>query len=154
MNRTLSALIVSCLLLTLSACATAPPKQAALQGESVLTAMRGLTRAYESKDIDLFLEKISPPYAEKQSLMQTTAMVFSKYQTIRLKVHYTKMLIMAEDRGNIKATFTWEGEWQTSGGKTHKDGARTTFVFDPKEYKLLAVEGKNPFVLVENQGKQ
>jgi hypothetical protein len=72
--------------------------------------------------------------------------VFSAYQTIRFKLHFTKILVMVQEKGNIKATFTWEGEWQSTGGKIVKDGARVTLVFDPGTYKLLGIDGKNMFI--------
>ena len=72
--------------------------------------------------------------------------IVSTYQNIRLKLHDNKMIVLIQDKGNIKATFTWEGEWKTSGGRIVKDGARVTLVLDPGVYKLLNIEGTNMFV--------
>jgi hypothetical protein len=65
---------------------------------------------------------------------------------VRFTAQFQKMLVNVLFKGNIKATFTWQGEWKTSGGKIVKDGARITLVLDKASYKLLDVEGKNPFV--------
>jgi len=148
MNRILSLLVSTALLFTTFACATTPPKQAALQGEGILSAIRDLTRSYEARDLDAFMDKVSVTYPDRQGLGKTVDSAFGKYQSLTIKLQYTRMLILVEDKGNIKATLTWEGEWRTSTGKIHKDGARTTFVFEPKSYKLVLLEGKNPFVPV------
>jgi hypothetical protein len=71
-------------------------------------------------------------------------------ETIRLKLHDNKMMVLVQNKGNIKATFTWEGEWKTTGGKIVKDGARVTLVVDPGTYKLLGIDGKNMFIPSEN----
>jgi len=39
-----------------------------------------------------------------------------------------------------------EGEWQSSGGKIIKDGARSTLLLDKGPSKLLGIEGKNPYL--------
>ena len=40
---------------------------------------------------------------------------FSKNETIRFNIQYTKMLIMVEDKGPIKTSFNWDGEWLAVG---------------------------------------
>jgi hypothetical protein len=64
------------------------------------------------------------------------------------------MLIMIEDKGRVKLAFTWDGEWQTAGGRIAKDGGRVTFALDPKGTRITSIEGRNPFVPAESQGKQ
>ena len=56
------------------------------------------------------------------------------------------MLIMIEEKGAIKTTFNWDGEWLAAGGTTQKNGGRVTLVFEPGSFKLLSIDGKNPFV--------
>jgi len=121
-----------------------------IQGEKVLSAVRDLTSAYERRDLDAFMDKIATAYPDREGFQRTVEKIFSTYQTIRFKLHYNKMLVMIQDKGNIKATFTWEGEWKTSGGRIVKDGARVTLVLDPGAYKLLGIEGTNLFVPSEN----
>ncbi len=153
MNRILSLIALSCLLISLSACAEKkPPQQAALQGRLILSSIRELVQAYEKQDIGDFMGRVSRTYQDREAFEKTVASVFSKFETIRFTVQYTKMLIMIADKGNIQATFTWDGEWQAGGGNTRKDGGRVTLVFDPGEFKLLSIEGKNPFVPAEAQG--
>jgi hypothetical protein len=156
MKRLFPVLVVIPIVLLATSCATTPPKQAAIQGEGVLAAVRAIANAYEKRDLDAFMDAVSVAYPERDTLEKSVAGVFSEYQTIRFTIHYTRMLIEIKYQGKINATFTWEGEWQTAGGKTVKDGARGTLIFDPGTYKLMQVEGKNPFVPQpgETPGKQ
>ena len=94
------------------------------------------------------MDKVASAYPDREAFAKSVEKIFSTYQTIRFKLHYTKMLVMVQDKGNIKATFTWEGEWKTTGGRIVKDGARVTLVFDPGTYKLLGIDGKNLFMPV------
>jgi len=148
MNRLLKLLVVALLLITAS-CASNPPKQAAVQGESALAAVRDLTKAYEKRDLDAFLDKVAGSYPDREGFKNSLQQVFSTYQTIRFSVQETRMLITIPYQGGLKTVFTWAGEWQTGGGKIVKDGGRVTLVFDPAAYKLQAVEGKNPYLPVE-----
>jgi hypothetical protein len=150
MKRSFAAAITLLLALMISSCSTVPLGKAGLQGESVLAAIRDLTGAYERRDLDTFMDKISSAYPDRAGFGKSVEKIFSTYQAIHLKLHYTKILVMVQDKGNIKATFTWEGEWQTTGGKIVKDGARVTLVFDPGTYKLLGIDGKNMFFPSEN----
>ncbi len=150
MKRSFTAVIVFLLALLISSCGTVPLGKAGLQGESTLAAVRDLTSAYERRDLDAFMEKVAPAYPERGAFRTSVEKIFSTYQTIRFKLHYTKILVMVQDKGNIKATFTWEGEWRTTGGKIVKDGARVTLVFDPGTYKLLGIDGKNLFLPSDN----
>ncbi len=143
--------VVLFLLAVLAGCAKEPLKQAGIQGEGIVQSVRDLASAYERRDIDGFMDKVSISYPDRENLRKSVDSVFSTYQTIKFSVQYSRMLIMVQQKGDIKAVFTWEGEWQTSGGKIVKDGARGTLAFDPQAFKLMGVEGKNPFVPVEQQ---
>ena len=146
MRRPFTAVIALFLALLISSCSTVPLGKAGLQGEGTLAAIRDLTGAYEQRNIEAFMEKISTAYPDREGFEKSVDTIFSTYQSIHIKVHYTKILVMVQEKGNIKATFTWEGEWQTTGGKIVKDGARVTLVFDPGTYKLLGIDGKNLFI--------
>lgn len=129
-----------------SSCGTVPLGKAGLQGESTLSAIRDLTGAYERRDIEAFMEKVASAYPEREVFRTSVEKLFATYQKIHFKLHFTKILVMIQEKGNIKATFTWEGEWQTAGGKIVKDGARVTLVFEPTTHKLLGIDGKNMFL--------
>ena len=146
MKRSFAAVITLLLALMISSCSTVPLGKAGIQGESTLAAIRDLTGAYERHDLDAFMEKVATAYPERDAFRTSVEKVLSTYQTIRFKLHFTKVLVMVQEKGNIKATFTWEGEWRTTGGKIVKDGARVTLVFDPGTYKLLAIDGTNMFI--------
>ncbi len=148
-RKPLLILLALTVLVAITACGKKPPQQAALQGRRILSAIRDITQAYEKKDLGSFMGAVAKDFSDRPSLEQAAGRVFTKYEAIRFTVQYTKMLVMIADRGNIRATFTWDGEWRTAGGKIVKDGARVTLVFDPGDYKLQAIEGKNPFVPVE-----
>ena len=150
MNRSFAAAIALFLALAISSCATTPLGKAGIQADSTLTAIRGLIGAYERRDIDAFMEKVATAYPDRAAFQTSVEKIFTTYQTIRFKLHFTKILVMVQEKGNIKATFTWEGEWQTTGGRIVKDGARVTLVFDPGTYKLLGIDGKNMFIPSDN----
>ena len=150
MNRAAVSIVFITLVLLISACGKVPLGPVGIQGENVLAAVRDLTKAYEGRDLDAFMEKVSTAYPDRESFRTSVEKIFATYQTIKFRLHYTKMLIVVQDKGNIKATYTWEGEWKTSGGKIVKDGARVTLVLDPGAYKLLGIEGKNPYLPTEN----
>jgi hypothetical protein len=150
MKHSFSTIIVFILALMMYSCSTVPLGKAGLQGEGTLGAIRDLTGAYERRDLDAFMEKVAPAYPEREAFQTSVEKVFTTYRTIRFKLHFTKILVMVQDKGDIKATFTWEGEWQTTGGRIVKDGARVTLVLDPGTYKLLGIDGKNLFLPSEN----
>jgi len=150
MKRSLSAVIALFLALTLSSCGKVALGPVGIQGENVLSAVRDLKGAYERRDIDSFMDKVSTAYPDREGFQRQVERIFSTYQTIRLRLHDNKMIVMVQNKGNIKATFTWEGEWKTSGGRIVKDGARVTLVLDPGVYKLLSIEGTNLFVPSES----
>jgi hypothetical protein len=66
------------------------------------------------------------------------------------------MLITIDDKGTTRATFNWDSGWETAGGSILKNGGRVVFVFDPRQAKLTAIEGKSPFIpqAIEPPGKQ
>ena len=145
MKRTLSLGITLILVLLTASCGKDPLKQAGMQGEGSLSLIRDLSGAYERRDIEAFMERVSPAYPDRDKFRKEVEGVFQTYQTIKQKVFMNRMQLIVEEKGNMKAVFTWEGEWRTSGGKIVKDGARSTFVIDKGAFKLLGVEGKNPF---------
>ncbi len=150
MNRTAVSIVVITLALLTSACGKVALGPVGLQGENVLAAVRDLTKAYERRDLDAFMEKVSTAYPDREAFRTSVEKVFATYQTISFKLHYTKMLVVIQEKGNIKATLTWEGEWKTAGGKIVKDGARVTLVLDPGVYRLLGIEGKNLYLPSES----
>jgi hypothetical protein len=134
------------LVLVVSGCGKVALGPVGIQGENVLSAVRDLKGAYERRDIEAFMDKVATAYPDRDGFQRQVEKIFSTYQTIRFKLHDNKMMVLVQDKGNIKATFTWEGEWKTSGGRIVKDGARITLVLDPGVYKLLNIEGTNMFV--------
>ena len=146
MKRSFAAVIALLLVLMISSCATAPLGKAGIQAENTLAAIRSLTGAYERRDIDAFMDKVASAYPERGAFQTSVEKIFATYQTIHFKLHFTKIILLVEAKGNVRATFTWEGEWQTAGGRIVKDGARVTLVFDPGTNKLLAIDGTNMFI--------
>ena len=157
MKQLFTLLAITALLFTTSACsAKKPPEQAAVKGRNILSALRDMQAAYEKKDLSSFMDNVAPGYQDRDVFSKSLATVFSKNETIRFNIQYTKMLIMVEEKGPIKTTFNWDGEWQAVGGTTQKNGGRVTLVFDPGSFKLMSIDGKDPFVPlpVERPGKQ
>lgn len=147
MRRIIPVFFIVFLILAASACSSKkPPEQAAVRSKNILSVLRDLNKSYEKKDLDAFLSGVASPYSDREAFARSLAGVFSKYETIHFNIQYTKMLIMIEEKGTIKATFTWDGEWIATGGATVKDGGRVTFAFEPKNFKLISIEGKNPFL--------
>ena len=152
MNRILSLIIAVLMLLSAVACSKkTPPTQAALQTQGALLTLRDLTGAYEKKLLSSFMDKVSKDYPNRQAFSESVAGIFTKYDTIRFTVQYAKMVVMVDEKANMKVKFNWDGEWQTTGGKIVKDGGGVSFIFDPKGARLLSLEGKNPFVPAEAQ---
>ncbi len=150
MNR-LFALVSACtLLLTLASCSEKkPPEVAAYQGKKVLDIVRTLAKEYQDKDLGGFMDEIAKNYPDRGAFETSIKAVFTRYDSIRMTVHNTKMLVLVPDRGNIKAEVNWDAEWRTSAGGMIKDGGRVTLVLDAKDFLLVAIEGKNPFLPVE-----
>ncbi|MHB8845160.1 MAG: hypothetical protein ACYC7L_10490 [Nitrospirota bacterium] len=149
MKRAFNALLIVILAITASACAKDPLKQAGLQAEHTYGTVRDLNSSYERRDLDAFMEQVAPAYPDRDGLRKSVENVFLTYQTIRQKIYTNRMQLTIQEKGNIKAVFTWEGEWQTQGGKIVKDGARSTLILDKTSYKLIGIEGKNPYLVTE-----
>jgi hypothetical protein len=147
MNRILSFCIIIVMILASFACSgKKPPEQAAVRSKNVLSVLREMNTSYEKKDLDAFMADVTGAYPDRDRFAKTLATVFAKYETIRFNVHYAKMIITIEQKGPVRATFTWDAEWKMSGGATMKDGGRVTLVFETGTFKLASVDGKNPFL--------
>ena len=148
MRRILFVLLLLALLLTVAACGGAkkPPDQSALQGNKVILALQDMSRAYEKKDLSAFMGQIASSYKDRQAFVTSLESTFVKYETVRFTIQYTKMLITVEYKDVTKAAFNWDSEWQTAGGSVQKNSGRSTFVFDPRETRLVFIDGKNPFI--------
>jgi hypothetical protein len=146
MKRLLSLFTLITLLLVAAACAKKPPEQIAIKSKNVLAALRDIGKTYEKKDLTSFMADVAPGFSDREALAASLAAVFTTYETIRFNIQYTRMLIMVEEKGMIKASFNWDGEWLTAGGTTQKNGGRVTLVFEPGNFKLMSIDGKNPFV--------
>jgi len=154
MNRILVILIAATLLFTASACSEKKlPAVAAAKSKNMLTVLRELDNSYQKKDLAGFMAQVAPLYPDRETLSSSLTAVFGKYETISLNIQYTKMLIMIEEKGKVRTTFNWAGAWHKAGGDVAKDGGRVTLIFAPEDFKLLAIEGKNPFVPTENKVK-
>jgi hypothetical protein len=152
MSRMLSFLAILSLLLTSTACSAKKPlDSSALKSKNVLSVLREMNTSYEKKDLSAFLSDVSDGFRERETFAKSLTAVFAKYEAIHFNIQYTKMLIMIEEKGQIRAAFNWDAEWLAAGGAMQKNGGRVTFVFDPGNFKLLAIDGKNPFVPVEKQ---
>jgi hypothetical protein len=147
MKRLLTLLAIAAFLFTTSACSEKkPPDQASVKSKNVLTALRDIRSAYEKKDLSSFMNNVALGYQGRDALSKSLEDVFSKTKTIRFNIQYTKMIIMIEDKGPTKTTFNWDGEWIAVEGTTQKNSGRVTLVFEPGGFKLLSIEGKDPFV--------
>jgi hypothetical protein len=156
MKRLFILLAMAALLVTTSACSEKKPLEpAAIKGKNVLSVLRDMRSAYEKKDLSSFMENVAPGYQDRDAFSRSLAAVFLKNEAIRFNIQYTKMLIMVDQKGPIKTTFNWDGEWLAVGGTTQKNGGRVTLVFDPQSFKLVSIDGKNLFVPqpVETPGK-
>ena len=155
MNRILAFLIAATLLLTVSACSEKKlPAVAAAKSKNMLTVLRELNSAYQKKDLDGFMAQVAPLYPDREALSSSLAAAFGKFETVSLNIQYTNMLIMIEEKGNVRTTFNWDGAWSKTGGNIQKDGGRVTLIFAPGDFKLLAIDGKNPFVPTDNKIKK
>jgi hypothetical protein len=143
------AVILFAVALLLSACGKSPLGPAGVQGENSVTTVRDLTSAYERRDIDAFMEKVSPKFPDRPSFQRSIEKVLAAYQKIHFKPLFNRSLITVPFKDGIKVTFTWEGDWKTTGGKVVKDGAQVTLVLETGTYKLIGIEGKNPFIPTE-----
>ena len=147
MNRIASCFAVIILLITASACSAKKPiEQTAYKSKTILSVLRDMDKYYEKKDLDSFLSDVSASYDKREAFAKSLAAVFSKYETIHFNIQYAKMIILIDQASKMRATFTWDAEWTGAGGTSVKDGGRVTLVFEPGDFKLLSIEGKNPFL--------
>ena len=154
MNRILVLLIATTLLLTATACSEKKlPAVAAAKSKNMLTVLRELDNTYQKKDLAGFMAQVAPLYPDREALSSSLTAVFSKFETVSLNIQYTKMLITIEEKGKVRTTFNWDGAWHKAGGDVQKDGGRVTLIFAPGDFKLLAIEGKSPFVPTEDKVK-
>ncbi len=147
MRRLLPLTLLIALLVSSAACSSKKaPDQTATQSKNVLSVLRELSRFYEKKDLDAFLSDVSPAYPDRAAFAKALTAVFGKYETIQFNIQYSRLIILIEQKGPLRATFTWDAAWQLPGGKLLKDGGRVTLVLDQGNFKLLSIDGKNPFL--------
>ncbi len=146
MHRSLPIIVLTALLCSSLACSSKKaPEQSFVQSKSVLASLREMSRTYEKKDLDSFLSDVAPAFPQRADFAKSLTAVFEKYETIHFNIEYTRLIILIEQKGPMKATFTWNAEWSRAGGAV-KDGGRVTFVLDQDSFKLLSIDGKNPFL--------
>jgi hypothetical protein len=147
MNRILALFAVFTILIVFLACSSKkPPEQAAIKSKNVLSVLKTMNKSYEQKDFDAFMSDVSVRFPGRPAFEKSLVEVFAKYETIHFNVQYAKMLIVVEEKGPIRTTFTWDAEWLSRGGGALKDGGRVTLVFEPMSFKLVSIDGKNPFL--------
>jgi hypothetical protein len=147
MNRALSCFTALILLVTASACsAKKPMEETAYKSKTVLSVLRDMSNYYEKKDLDSFMSDVSQSYRGREALAKSLKAVFSKYDSIQFNVQYAKMIILIDQTRQMNVTFTWDAEWTAAGGVSVKDGGRVTLVFEPGDFKLISIDGKNPFL--------
>ncbi len=154
MYRALSLLVTTALLLTLTACSEKKtPDPAAIQGKNILSILRAMSRSYEQKDLKSFMSDVTNRYPDREEFSKSLATVFSKYETIHFNIQYSKMLITVKEKTQIRASFNWDAEWLGTRGISQKNGGRVTLVFDAGSFKLIGMDGKNPFIPVASTEK-
>jgi len=152
MNRILSLVTVISLLFFLSACSSKKtPDQTSIRSKNILLVLRELSSSYEKKEHGAFMADVSEGFRDREAFAKSLAAVFAKYGTIQFNIQYTKMLIVVEEKGQIKASFNWDAEWLAAGKAPQKNSGRVTFAFDPGNFKLQSIDGKNPFIPLEKQ---
>lgn len=156
MSRALSLFVLAAFLFTAAACSEKKtPDPAAIQGKNILSVLKSMSRSYEQKNLNSFMSDVTSRYPDREAFSKSLTTVFAKYSTIHFNIQYAKMLIMAKEekqRGQIRASFNWDAEWLGTQGISQKNGGRVTLVFDAGSFKLVGIEGKNPFIPVEGQG--
>ncbi len=147
MRRPATLFFLIVLFFTSSACGgKKPPEQTYWKSKHILTILREMNKAYEQKNLDDFLSHVSPAYHDRDGFTKSLTGVFKKFESIHFTIQYSKMVILLAETGQIRITFTWSAEWLTVGGTTVKDGGRVTCVFEPGDFKLLSIDGKNPYL--------
>ena len=155
MKRILSFFLVMICLHTVSACSSKKPLDpSAIKSKNVLSVLKDMTGFYEKKNLESFMSTVAEGYPKREMFSRSLTEVFSKYTAIHFNVQYSKILIMIQDRGWIKVSCNWDAKWLAPGGTSQKSGGRVTFAFDQGNFKLVAIEGKNPFIPMESAMKQ
>jgi hypothetical protein len=155
MYRALNFLVMMALLVTLTACGEKKtPDPAAIQGKNIISVLKAMNGAYEQKDLKAFLSDVTNRYPNRDAFAKSLAGVFEKYQTIRFTIQYSKMLITVKERSVIRVSFNWDAEWINTKGLSQKDGGRVTLVLDAGSFKLVDMDGKNPFIPTPNKEKR
>jgi len=157
MKQSASLFILLVVLALLANCGSKkPPEASAVKSKNILSVLRDMDAAYEKKNLASFMSSMSADFRDRAGLEKSLAAVFAKYERIVFNIQYAKMTIFVDQQGQMKTTFTWDAEWYAPGGAIVKDGGRVTMVFEPANYKLIAIDGKNPFLAQpgETPGKQ
>lgn len=150
MKRVVFIIGIAALLVTGFGCGGKKPLDpTAMKTENILSVLRDMGRAYEKKDLDALMKHVADDYQSRDAFETSIKKVFDKFETIRFNIQYTRMLIMIQEKGRIRATFNWDAEWVSPKGTTQKGGGRVTFVHDQGSFKLIAIDGKNPFIPTE-----
>ena len=147
MNRIFSFVIITAVLLTASACSTKKlPDQTAYKTKNILSVLRDMDKYYETKDLDAFLSDVSDAYPDRDGFAKALTAVFSKYETIHFNIQYARMIIMIEETRPNEGNLYLGRRMDAAGEASVKDGGRVTLVFEPGDFKLLSIDGKNPFL--------
>jgi hypothetical protein len=147
--------IIMAIVFSTSACSAKKPLDlSAVKTKNVLSVLKDLTQFYEAKNLDSFMAYVTTDYQERELFSRSLTEVFAKYKTIHFNIQYTRMLVTIQDRGQIKVSCNWDAEWVAPAGTSQKSGGRATFSFDQTNFKLVAIDGKNPFIPTENTMKQ
>jgi hypothetical protein len=155
MNRIVSFFLISAFLLTATACGEKKiTDPSAIKSKNILSVLKDLSQSYEKKELDAFMSNVADNYPERNGFSGALTGVFANNDAIHFNIQYTRMVILIQDRGQIKATFNWDAEWLAPKGTSQKNGGRATFIFEPTSFKLTAIEGQNPFIPVENKIQQ
>jgi hypothetical protein len=152
MYRALSLLIMTALLFALAGCGEKKtPDPAAIQGKNILSTLKAMSKSYEQKDLKSFMSDVTNRYPDREEFSKSLVAVFDKYQTIHFTIQYAKMLVTVKEKKQIKVAFNWDAEWINTKGLAQKNGGRVTLVLDAGSFKLIGMDGKNPFIPIEGQ---
>jgi len=150
MNRSLSYFFIITLLVFTVACSSKVPlDRSGNQTKNVLSVLNDMSRSYENKNLSSFISNVSDRYVDRDAFSNSLAALFSKCESIHFNIHYTKMLIIIQESGQIRISCNWDAEWFVRGGTSQKNGGRVTFVFEQGNFKLASIDGTNPFIPVE-----
>ncbi|MFA5072892.1 MAG: hypothetical protein WC539_03210 [Nitrospirota bacterium] len=146
MNRIISLVLFIILLFCFTACGGKKQFDAAgLKAKNTLSVLSEMSKSYEKKSGDFF-SHISPTYRNRTAFVQTIQKIFDTYETIHFNIQQTKMLMVLQDKNRLAVTCNWAAEWIGAGGTSIKNDGRITFILDPNNFQIIAIEGKNPFI--------